>query len=47
MNNERTDPNDAVLPGMAAQVAFGWILALVPLSWGVWQTAIKVAALFP
>jgi hypothetical protein len=31
---------------MKLKVAFFWSLALLPLSWGVWQTAVKVAAMF-
>jgi uncharacterized protein with PQ loop repeat len=29
-----------------ATIAFFWALALAPLSWGVYQTLIKVAAMF-
>lgn len=32
--------------GMKAKVAFFWLLALAPLSWGVYQTAMKVMAMF-
>jgi hypothetical protein len=32
--------------GMKLKVAFFWLLAAVPLGWGVWQTAVKVAAMF-
>jgi hypothetical protein len=31
---------------MKCKVAFFWTLALAPLSWGVWQTLIKVSAMF-
>lgn len=31
---------------MRLKVAFFWLLAVAPLSWGVWQTAMKVAAMF-
>lgn len=32
--------------GMKLKIAFFWTLALAPLSWGVWQTLIKVSAMF-
>ncbi|MBC3918358.1 hypothetical protein H8L32_12775 [Undibacterium sp. CY18W] len=38
--------NQHVDPGMKARVIFFWTLAGVPLAWGVWQTGIKVMAMF-
>ena len=35
-----------ITPAMKLKVAFFWALALAPLSWGVWQTLMKVAAMF-
>jgi hypothetical protein len=31
---------------MTAKVIFFWLLACAPLSWGVYQTMIKVAGMF-
>ena len=31
---------------MKLKIAFFWALALAPLSWGVWQTLMKVSAMF-
>lgn len=31
---------------MKFKLAFFWTLALTPLTWGVWQTLIKVSAMF-
>ena len=41
-----SDVNQQVDPGMKGKVIFFWTLAAVPLGWGVWQTAMKVMAMF-
>jgi hypothetical protein len=43
MNHEMKHPTSGA---MKLKVAFFWALALAPLSWGVWQTLMKVSAMF-
>ncbi len=40
------DINTHIDPAMKGKVIFYWALAAIPLSWGVWQTVIKVMAMF-
>ncbi|BBB65817.1 hypothetical protein UNDYM_1564 [Undibacterium sp. YM2] len=40
------DINKHIDPSMTGKIIFYWALACVPLGWGVWQTAMKVMAMF-
>lgn len=38
--------NEKMKKTSPAVIAFFWLLAAAPLSWGVFQTLVKVAAMF-
>lgn len=40
------DVNQHVDPSMTGKIIFYWTLASIPLGWGVWQTTMKVMAMF-
>jgi hypothetical protein len=33
-------------PGQWGLVVIAWLLVLIPLGWGIWNTLLKAAALF-
>ncbi|MFC6618264.1 MFS transporter small subunit [Deinococcus radiophilus] len=38
--------NETVRSVSPVLIALAWLVVLIPLAWGVWQTLIKVAQLF-